>query len=198
MYSPADLSELQPAAEAAAREFLAGNLAQQQSWSTMGPAYIALAALAERYTLLEPAALGPHPAAAQVAAQNIFRNVIADPARRADLATVAARWLQHERRQNQGVVLVGVVESASPLGKWTELTVGVPLGDDRVSTRLLAKDHGFRKGDDIAAVGAIFDQPQQQIPGYQGEAPSLILASWTFTPVAAAERRQEPSPDATP
>jgi hypothetical protein len=193
LYTIGDLEASLEPAQAALRSFLAGDLAQQQSWSTMGPAYITLAELAERFTLIDPAEQGAEPTAGHNSAQEIFRNLIADPARRVDLATVAARWLQHDRRQNQGVIVVGTVNSVASPGAWTELNVGVPLGDDVVTSRVLTTESHFHRGDNIAVVGAILQQPREQLPGYEGDPSSVVLASWAFTPTAAVAPESDPS-----
>jgi hypothetical protein len=182
LYSVAELDELIPAAEKAQREFLAGDLSREESWSTMGPAYMTLASLAERYTLVDPALYGNDLVNKQLAAKNIFRGVVGDPARRIDLATVAARWLQHERRLNQGVILVGRVRDLRPQGKWTEYIVDVPLGDSVVAATVLLDEVRFSAGDEIAVVGAILARPQQQLAGYQGDAAQRVIAGWAFTP----------------
>jgi hypothetical protein len=183
----AELHEARDSANAALNEFLAGDLAQQQSWSTMGPAYIALAAFAEQFTLVEDVAdQQDQLLEAQTAAKDVFRKLIGNAPRRADLATVAARWLQHDRRQNQGVILVGKVRNASPQGDLVEYTVDVPLGDSAVASRVLSSEASFNPGDDIAVVGAILPQPREQFAGYAGEASQVILAGWAFAPVALA------------
>jgi hypothetical protein len=182
LYSVAQLDELIPAADKAHREFLAGDLSREESWSTMGPAYMTLASLAERYTLIDPAAYGNDLVAKQMAAKEIFRGVVGDPARRADLATVAARWLQHARRLNQGVILVGRVRDLRPQGKWTEYVVDVPLGESAVEASVLLDEVRFSAGDEIAVVGAILPRPGEQLAGFQGDASQRVIAGWAFTP----------------
>jgi hypothetical protein len=182
LYTVAELDELIPAADKAHREFLAGDLSQEASWSMMGPAYMTLASLAERYTLVDPVAYGNDLIAKQLESKEIFRALVGDPARRADLATVAARWLQHERRLNQGVILIGRVRDLRPQGKWTEYIVDVPLGDSTVEALVLMDQIRFSAGDEIAVVGAILPRPKEQLTGYEGSAAQRVVAGWAFTP----------------
>jgi hypothetical protein len=182
LYSVAQLDELIPAADKAHREFLAGDLSREESWSTMGPAYMTLASLAERYTLIDPAQYGNDFVAKQIEAKEIFRGLVGDPARRADVSTVAARWLQHERRLNQGVIIVGRVRDLRPQGKWTEYIVDVPLGDSAVEAFVLMDRIRFSAGDEIAVVGAILPRPVEQLADYEGDASQRVVAGWAFTP----------------
>lgn len=181
-YSAADLDELLDAADAAHRQFLAGDLARQESWSTMGPAYMTLAALAERFTLTDPADFGNELVTTQVAAKNIFRGAVGNPARRTDLGTIAARWLQHERRQNNGVLLIGRVRDLRPSGKWTEYVVDVPLGENTVAANVLMDSVEFSIGDEVAVAGAIVPRPQEQLAEYTGEASQVVVAGYAFVP----------------
>ncbi len=182
LYSVAELGELVDAADSAHRQFLAGDLAKQESWATMGPAYMKVAALAERFTLTDPPEFNNELVTKQMAAKNIFRGTVGDPARRADLATIAARWLQHERRQNNGVVLIGRVRDLRPSGRWTEYVIDVPLGDGQVAANVLMEKIEFSVGDEVAVVGAIVPRPQEQLAEYPGDASQVIVAGCAFAP----------------
>jgi hypothetical protein len=184
LYSVAELDDLLDAADAAHRKFLKGDLAQQESWATMGPAYMKIAGLAERYTLTDPAQFSNELITKQMAAKNVFRGTVGDPARRADLATIAARWLQHERRQNNGVLLIGRVRDIRPAGRWSEYVIDVPLGDGQVAAHVLMEKIDFSTGDEVAVAGAILPRPQEQLSGYEGDAPQVIVAGYAFTPEA--------------
>ena len=182
LYSVAELAELLDDADAARSQFLTGDLARQESWATMGPAYITLAALAERFTLIDSAERSDELAGEQNAAKDVFHGMAGDPARRADLATIAARWLQHERRQNNGVVLIGRVRDLRPSGKWIEYVIDVPLGESTVAANVLMDGASFATGDEVAVVGAILPRPQEQLAGYQGDATQLVVAGYAFAP----------------
>jgi hypothetical protein len=148
----------------------------------MGPAYMTIASLAERYTLIDPAAQRNELVTKQIAAKNIFRGLVGKPERRADLATVAARWLQHERRLNQGVILVGRVTELIPQGKWTQYNISVPLGDSFVTAHVLMERVQFSAGDEIAVVGAILQRPAEQLVHYEGTAAPVVVAGYAFAP----------------
>jgi hypothetical protein len=176
------LSEATTAAEAAAPRLLAGDLARQESWSTMGPAYIALASLAERFTLTDPAAYGSDMIVAQAAAKEVFHSVLGNTARRADLSLIAARWLEHARRQNQGVIAVGRVAKVRPQGSWTEYSIEIPLGPTNSTAAVLTDQTDFAVSDELAVVGAIILNPREHIDRYAGDAQQLIVAGYAISP----------------
>jgi len=182
LYSVAQLSEATTAAEAAAPRLLAGDLARQESWSTMGPAYIALASLAERFTLTDPAAYGSDMIVAQAAAKEVFHSVLGNTARRADLSLIAARWLEHARRQNQGVIAVGRVAKVRPQGSWTEYSIEIPLGPTNSTAAVLTDQTDFAVSDELAVVGAIILNPREHIDRYAGDAQQLIVAGYAISP----------------
>lgn len=182
LYSLADLEESLTGADAAQRQFLAGDLSRKEDVAAMGKAFIELCGLAERYTLTDPAAFGNELVAKQISAKQVFRAMAGNPARRNDLAMIAGRWLQHDRRQNQGIILLGRVSDLRAQGPWTEYTVDVPLGDSVAAAKVLTDGVRFSTGDEIAVVGVIVANPRQAIADYPGEAPQVVVAGFAFAP----------------
>jgi hypothetical protein len=181
-YSVAELEATLPGADAAHRRFLAGDLARKEDVAAMGQAYIELCKLAEQFTLTNPAEYGNELITKQMNAKNIFRGSVGDPARRNDLAMIAGRWLQHARRPNQGVVVLGKVTDLQALGPWTEYTIETPLGDSSAVSKVLIDGVPFKSGSDVAVVGAIVADPRQAIDGYAGEAQQVIVSGFAFVP----------------
>ncbi|MBA4105458.1 MAG: hypothetical protein C0485_06840 [Pirellula sp.] len=181
-YSIAELDATLPGADAAHRRFLAGDLARKEDVAAMGQAYIELCKLAEQFTLTNPAEYGNELITKQMNAKNIFRGAVGDPARRNDLAMIAGRWLQHNRRPNQGVVVLGKVTDLEAHGSWTEYTIETPLGDATATSKVLLEGIPFASGSDVAVVGTIVADPRQAIDGYAGEAPQVIVAGFAFVP----------------
>lgn len=181
-YSVAELDATLPGADAAHRRFLAGDLARKDDVAAMGQAYIELCKLAEQFTLTDPAEYGNELITKQMNAKNIFRGAVGDPARRNDLAMIAGRWLQHARRPNQGVIVLGKVTDLQAHGSWTEYTIETPLGDATATSKVLLEGIPFASGSDIAVVGTIVADPRQAIDGYAGEAPQVIVAGFAFVP----------------
>lgn len=182
LFSLNDLSSHIASADAAHRTFLAGDLARKEDVAAMGQAYIELCKLAERFTLTDPKAFGNDLVTKQVAAKLIFRGAVGDSARRNDLAMIAGRWLEHARRPNQGVLLLGRVTDLQPQGKWTEYTIETPLGSTVSVNKVLMDKIEFKFGDDVAIVGAIVADPSQTIAGYTGDAKQVVVAGFAFAP----------------
>lgn len=169
-------------ADAAHRRFLAGDLSRKEDVAGMGQAYIELCKLAELFTLTDPREFGNELITKQMNAKNIFRGALGDPARRNDLAMIAGRWLQHERRPNQGVVVLGKITDMQAHGSWTEYTLATPLGDATATSKVLMEGPPFKSGSEIAVVGAIVADPRQAIAGYTGDAPQVIVSGFAFVP----------------
>jgi hypothetical protein len=181
-YTVADLDALLIDADAAHRRFLAGDLSRKDDVAAMGQAYIELCKLAERFTLTDPAEFGNELITKQMNAKNIFRGTVGLPARRNDLAMIAGRWLQHSRRPNQGVVLLGKVTDLRAQGPWTEYTIETPLGDSTAVSKVLMDGVPFASGAEVAVVGTVIADPRQTITGYEGEAPQVIVSGFAFVP----------------
>lgn len=181
-YSVAELDATLPGADAAHRRFLAGDLARKEDVAAMGQAYIELCKLAEQFTLTNPAEYGNELITKQMNAKNIFRGSVGDPARRNDLAMIAGRWLQHARRPNQGVVVLGKVTDLRAQGQWTEYTIETPLGDSSAVSKVLIEGVPFKSGSNVAVVGTIVADPRQAIDGYAGEAQQVIISGFAFAP----------------
>jgi hypothetical protein len=181
-YTVADLDALLIDADAAHRRFLAGDLSRKDDVAAMGQAYIELCKLAERFTLTDPAEFGNELITKQMNAKNIFRGTVGLPARRNDLAMIAGRWLQHNRRPNQGVILLGKVADLRAQGPWTEYTIETPLGDSTAVSKVLMDGVPFASGAEVAVVGTVIADPRQAIAGYEGDAPQVIIAGFAFVP----------------
>jgi hypothetical protein len=181
-YTVADLDASLGGADAAHRRFLAGDLARKEDVAAMGQSYIELCKLAEQFTLTDPAEYGNELITKQMNAKNIFRGAVGAPARRNDLAMIAGRWLQHNRRPNQGVIVLGKVTDLQAQGPWTEYTIETPLGDATATSKVLLDGVPFASGSEIAVVGTIVADPRQAIDGYAGEAPQVIVAGFAFVP----------------
>ena len=187
LYSLDDLSAAVTKAQAAQARFLAGDLAKRESVAVMGQSYMDLSSLAERFTLTDPAAFGNLLVTRQMNAKDVFRAVAGNAERRQDLAMISSRWLQHDARQNQGVLLVGRVKDARPRGRWSEYVLETEFADGRLETAVLVDHVRFGIGREVAVAGVIVIDPQQRLAGYDGDAPQLVVAGAAFSPT---EERQ--------
>ncbi|RIK85205.1 MAG: hypothetical protein DCC67_04315 [Planctomycetota bacterium] len=182
LYTVAEIKAVAAGVDSAHRQFLAGDLAHPESRSVMGQAYMDVCALAERFTLADPEGYSNELVTEQLVAKEVFRGMAGDPQRRSDLQVVSARWLQHERRPNQGIVLLGRVSDMRPQGRWTEYIVDVGSGDAAEQCLVLLDRIRFPIGAELAVAGVIIAQPQQRLAGYQGDAEQVVVAGFAFPP----------------
>jgi hypothetical protein len=172
--------------DAAGRQFLAGDLANTESRRAMGQAYIQLCEVAERFTLTDPADYGPDLFTKQALAKAVLRRIAGNTKRRQDLNVVAARWWQHAKRTNNGLLLVGRVTNHTPRGQWTEHTLEIAVGDEIVKAPVMMDRILFSTGSEAAVAGAIITNPREQLRGYDGDAPQVLISGTAFDPALYA------------
>jgi hypothetical protein len=172
--------------DAAGRQFLGGDLANKDSFRAMGQAYIQLCEVAERYTLTDPADYGADLFTKQALAKAVLRRIAGNTKRRQDLNVVAARWWQHAKRTNSGLLLVGRVTNHTPRGQWTEHTLEIAVRDEIVKVPVLMDRVLFSTGAEAAVAGAIITNPREQLRGYDGDAPQVLIAGTAFDPALYA------------
>jgi hypothetical protein len=186
LFSLQELSEAAAAAESAGRRFVAGDLARPDTVRDMGQAYVQLCAAAERMTLTDPSSYGASLFTQQALAKDPINLAAGNSARRRDLAVIAARWLQHTKRQNEGTLFVGRVRDMTAQGAWTEYHIEIDLGDQKLSVPVLMDSVKFATGAEVAIAGVIVKDPQQHLAGYQGDAPQIVIAGYAFDPARYA------------
>jgi hypothetical protein len=172
--------------DAAGRQFLGGDLANKDSLRAMGQAYIQICEVAERYTLTDPAAYGSDLFTKQALAKAVIHQIAGNTKRRQDLNVVAARWWQHAKRSNNGLLLVGRVTDHAPRGQWTEHTLEIAVGDEIVEVPVLMERVLFSTGAEAAVAGAIITNPREQIRGYDGDASQVLISGTAFDPALYA------------
>lgn len=188
LFSLAALTAATSVARDAASRFIAGDLSQPESVRDMGRAYVELCALAEAFTLTDPAAYSSEMFTQQVLAKEALRSAAA-PACRADLAVIAARWLMHESRKNDGTLLIGTVRDLRMQGRWTECDVEIDFGNEHVRIPVLMDRLEYRIGREVAVAGVIVAEPQRRIAGYQGDAPQVVIAGYKFDPSTVVDSK---------
>jgi hypothetical protein len=194
LYSLAELTAATAAARDAATRFVAGDLSKLESRRDMGRAYIELCTLAEAFTLADPAAYGSELFTQQALAKEALRAAAA-PACRGDLAVIAARWLTHESRQNQGTLLIGTVRDLRMQGRWTECDVEIEFGDERLRIPMLMDRLEYKTGSEVAVAGVIVAEPHRRIAGYQGESPQVVIAGYAFDPSTVVDAKATAEPE---
>jgi hypothetical protein len=181
LYSLAEMTAATAATRDAAARFIAGDLSKPADVREMGRAYVELCALAETFTLTDPAAYGSEMFTQQALAKEALRSAAA-PACRADLAVIAARWLTHKERKNAGTLLIGTVRDLRMQGRWTECDVEIAFGDERVRVPVLMDRLEYRTGSEVAVAGVIVAEPQRRLADYHGKAAQVVIAGYKIDP----------------
>lgn len=181
LYSLSELAPTVAAGEQASKTFIAGDLSKREFVRPMGGAYIQLCALAEQFTLADPADYGSEQFTQLALAKAALRAVTVT-GRRDDLAVIATRWVQHNRRQNQGAVFYGTVRDLRAMGPWTECQVEIAQGDNTVEVPVLLDRLKFNVGREVGVIGVIVADPQKHIKGYEGDEPQIVVAGDAFDP----------------
>ena len=107
--------------------------------------------------------------------ERFLRQFSADAGRLDALKFNAGRWLTFSRRTTPGIMLVGKVESAEPVGKLYEVKLAIGVETDApVVTVLAADDPALLPGDQAFVLGSVVDDPAAGIAGYEGSEPTAV------------------------
>jgi hypothetical protein len=179
-----------PAADAQSR-FLTGELTTQEAIRAMGRAYIDICALAERLTLLDPAASPAGPFAERQQAQSLLHSTVVDPDYGDDVQLMAGKWLKFGERKNQGILLAGRVREVRPAGRWVECVIDMQFARGKTvenyETVVLVDQTDLAPGDQAGFAGAIVADPVNHISGYEGASTQVVVAGYAFDPDLAAD-----------
>lgn len=186
-FKVADLQEATAAAETALPQILDGDLSKPETVPRMGQGYIAMCAVAERLTLLDPDESSPSLAAAQAEANRILGAAVYNPAQVRDLGVIAGRWLEHDKRRNDGILFTGKVVATNAASYWTEQTMAITVGDRKVEIPVLMHGDDLKVGDEAVVAGVIVEQPSESLSDYPGSAPQAVIAGSVFAPRGAAK-----------
>jgi hypothetical protein len=176
-YSADQFAESLRAARDAQPGLVAGDLNDVAVQRTKGLSYSRLCDLAEMATFVGGgAANDPADAERTAAVEQLFRETLADPRIRGEVARIAPVWIKSAHRRHGGVFFAGaitdrvergsLVECQIDLGTVGPLTVLVP--------KRLVDQLGWSRS--VGVVGSLIDRPAERIAGYQGPAMQVVWA----------------------
>jgi hypothetical protein len=109
------------------------------------------------------------------------RQLAADAKRADSLKFNAGVWLGYGKRSTHGIMLAGKVISAAPVGKLYEIKLGIGLDSDAPIVSIVAPtDPGLAAGERALVMGTIFENPREQIAGYEGAEPVVVWNAMTL------------------
>ena len=173
-----EFSALLAAAQVALPEFAAGDLSTPGAIKRKGQAYMAFCRLAEHFDFARQPALAPRVQAEVERARQLYQQAAEQADVRQDLAHIAGRWWEYDKRSSPGIFLVGEVEEILPAGDGTLCWVK-PGGDvtaPAIPVWLLYE--GYKAGDRIGVVGRVISEASDLPLGFSGR--QAVRASYDF------------------
>ena len=173
-----EFSVLLDAAQAALPEFVVGDLSTPGAIKRKGQAYMAFCRLAEHFDFARQSGLAPGVLADVEQARQLYQQAAEQAEVRQDLAHIAGRWWEYEKRPSHGIFLVGEVEETLPAGDGTLCWVK-PGGDMTAPAIPVWLTHGrYKAGDQIGVVGSVISDAGDLPPGFSGR--QAVGASYDF------------------
>ena len=161
-----EFSALLGAAQVALPEFAAGDLSTQGAIKRKGQAYMAFCRLAEHFDFARQPGLAPRVQAEVEQARQLYQQAAEHAEVRQDLAHIAGRWWEYDKRSSPGIFLVGEVEETLPAGDGTLCWVK-PGGDMTAPAIPVWLTHGrYKAGDRIGVVGRVISDAGDLPPGF--------------------------------
>ncbi len=163
--SAGEFMMLVDAAEVALPEFMAGDLSTSGTIKRKGQAYMALCRLAEHFDFAQQRGLAPATQAEARQAEQLFQRIASQANLRQDLARIAGRWWEYDKRPSAGIFLAGEVQEAESAGGGT--LCFVKLGEQSSVPVILVwfKNAQYQNGEQIGVVGRIITEPSELPPG---------------------------------
>jgi hypothetical protein len=176
-FTATDLSAALDMAKNAQPSLIEGNFTDSQEVArAKGLSYAALADLAQKATFESDA--HPNASPLQQETAGLFRQTLADPRIRSEVAVILPKWIASRNRKHGGVFFAGTVADQQQQGSVTEYRVELD-GGQSITVLTPSADIGGQldAAHPQAIVGYIVDQPAQKIEGYTGTAKQAIWAS---------------------
>jgi hypothetical protein len=181
--SPSYSSEQFAAALQAAREALPGLLAGELNdlavQRTKGLSFSKLCDLAETATFIEssPSAAPGQP---QAAIDALFKEALADPRIRIEIARIVPIWIGSAYRRHGGVFFAGAIVGRNDFGAMSECQID--LGAGTTLSILLPPEVAsqLNSSQSVGVVGSLIDKPSERVAGYTGAAPQVVWVGSLF------------------
>ncbi len=178
-----EFGALVDAAEAALPEFVAGDLSTNESVKRKGQAYMALCRLAEQIDFAQQLGLAPAVQAKASQALQIYQRTASQADLSHDLAHIAGRWWEYDKRPSPGIFLSGEVQETQPVGSGMLCWVKLSEQSTVPAIPIWFKHDRYQTGDRIGIVGSVVTDPDNIPQGFSGN--QVVIAGYSFAPQPA-------------
>jgi hypothetical protein len=105
---------------------------------------------------------------------------VKQPKKLAMIGNQAAAWLERTDRPHQGIFLFGTVKRIQARGQLFETEVELAARQERTVTVVSRVDprRSFGSGDRILLLGAVVEQPEQNLLGYEGSESMVVMGGF--------------------
>jgi hypothetical protein len=164
-------------AKSAQPGLITGNFTDsKQVAQAKGYSYSMLADLAQKVSFVEDGTQTNEAQPLQQETDELFRQTLADPHARGEVAVIFPKWMSSPNRKHGGVFFAA--KPASQENKGSVVECRMQLDDGQAITVLApAAERPLESSRPLAIVGWIVDRPAEQISGYTGSATQAIWAS---------------------
>lgn len=175
-YSADKLAAALDSAQAASSGLIDGDLAtgDKSVRRSKGMSYAKLCDLARVLTFIDDSAAADRVAGLEQQADQLLGHILDDAHTRAEVAQIAAIWIESPNRQHGGVFLTGSIRGGQISGDLYEYELSTATGPDLMLVAAQPLDHLSDSPAGQGVVGAIIDDPTDRIPGYVGDARQVI------------------------
>ncbi|TWT99325.1 hypothetical protein Pla108_02600 [Botrimarina colliarenosi] len=178
-YGATELAEAFDPAEAAARAFATGTLADPEQVSAMGQHYARLCYLAQVLTLLDTSDMSLMTAELQAA--DTFKRLLREQRARDESRQIAGPWIAWTGRPHGGVFFAGSPEDVSRAGQVIQYQFRI--GDQAVPVVMekpIDAERFLNSGaTEVGVIGVVVENPREWIAGYEGDAQRVVWARKT-------------------
>ncbi len=174
-----EFNALVDAATVAVPEFAAGDLSTPESVKRKGQAYMALCRLAEHLDFTQQLDLAPAVQTKAKQALQLYQRTASQTNLQHDLAHIAGRWWEYDKRPNPGIFLTGEVQQAQPEGDGTLCWVKLGGQTTVPAIPVWFKQGHFQTGDLLGVVGSVLVNPDDFPAGFSGG--QVVGAEYGFT-----------------
>jgi hypothetical protein len=171
-----ELAAALQAAKTARPALMAGKLADGRDVQrAKGYSYSLLADLAQKMSFVDSAAGSESIDASLRAAEDLFRETLADDRTRSEVAVIVPKWIASRHRQHGGLFFAATLTGVQKAGDVAECGAALETGEafPLLMPASLA-DSVADLSRPVGIVGWLVDQPRKQIAGYAGQAEQAV------------------------
>lgn len=160
------------------RSFASARLDDPNTRGTLANAYIAYCDLAEALTYVQDEPNRADRMMILLNSKDVFRVAVWDKKKRLDVSRLAKFWAEKSDRPHNGIFITGQLTSVHRQGSVQEYQMESDMGEPWVFVMPKRIDRRiFSVGVNLVVAGSLVTDPAQRIPGYAGNAQTVIWAS---------------------